>query len=540
MEDIKNVREKELLEREKEREEEKEHRAKMLAIKEKELQFQAAMKEQELQTQRYIKEMEIKAKEREMERMAKEREREMDMQILNADTSTMSEKRRALHEIAYMARNFDDMFNEALYGKRRRQDNTLIDNWIDEYLLEDSEEEDTDRSSIPITRRWINRDREAGHDRLFQDYFADDPVYHADIFRRRFRMRRHVFLRIVDALSNVYPYFQQRVDATGRRGLSPLQKCTAAIRMLAYGVAADVVDDYVRIGESTTIECLEKFVEGVISVFEDEYLRKPNPNDVQRLLQMAEGRGFPGMLGSIDCMHWQWKNCPKAWKGMYMSGYRGVATIVLEVVASSDLWIWHAFFGVSGSNNNINVLDRSPVFDDILNDRAPEVNYTINGNNYTMGYYLADGIYPEWATFVKSISKPQGKKRKLFAQYQEGQRKDVERAFGVLQARFAIIRGPARFWEKKKLANIMRACIILHNMIVEDERDTYAGNFAQGLEYDDVENGLSQPQLGEEDFAPYHQFLQRNAQLRNRQQHRQLKEDLIEHIWQFHNACRQL
>ncbi|XP_057720014.1 uncharacterized protein LOC130934464 [Arachis stenosperma] len=89
MEDIKNVREKELMEREKEREEEKEHRAKMMAIKEKELQIQAAMKEQELQTQRYIKEMEIKAK-----------ERKMDMQILNADTSTISEKRRALHEIA--------------------------------------------------------------------------------------------------------------------------------------------------------------------------------------------------------------------------------------------------------------------------------------------------------------------------------------------------------------------------------------------------------------------------------------------------------
>ncbi|XP_029148303.1 uncharacterized protein [Arachis hypogaea] len=109
---------------------------------------------------------------------------------------------------------------------------------------------------------------------------------------------------------------------------------------------------------------------------------------------MAEDRGFPGILGSIDCMRWQWKNCPKAWKGMYMSSYRGAATIVLEVVASSDLWIWHAFFGVSGSNKDINVLDHSPVFNDIMNDRAPEVNYTINGNNYTMGYYLADGIYP--------------------------------------------------------------------------------------------------------------------------------------------------
>ena len=73
--------------------------------------------------------------------------------------------------------------------------------------------------------------------------------------RRRFRMGRHVFLRIVDALSNFDPYFQQKVDAVGRKGLSPLQKCTAAMHMLAYGISADVGDDYVRIGETTTIEC---------------------------------------------------------------------------------------------------------------------------------------------------------------------------------------------------------------------------------------------------------------------------------------------
>ena len=75
---------------------------------------------------------------------------------------------------------------------------------------------------------------------------------------------------------------------------------------------------------------------------------------------------FLGMIGSIDCMHWQWKNCSKAWKGMYMSGYYGVLTIILKIVASSDLWIWHAFFGVANSNSNINVLDRSPVFEEVL------------------------------------------------------------------------------------------------------------------------------------------------------------------------------
>nr|GEY21008.1 protein ALP1-like isoform X1 [Tanacetum cinerariifolium] len=65
-------------------------------------------------------------------------------------------------------------------------------------------------------------------------------------------------------------------------------------------------------------------------------------------------------------------------------------TIMLEAVASQDLWIWHAFFGVAGANNDINVLDNSPLFDDILNDTAPIVLYVVNGVGYEKGYYLAD------------------------------------------------------------------------------------------------------------------------------------------------------
>ena len=41
----------------------------------------------------------------------------------------------------------------------------------------------------------------------------------------------------------------------------------------------------------------------------------------------------------------------------------------------------------------------------------------------------------------------------------------------MLQARFAIVRGPARFFYHGTLHDIMKACIILHNMIIEDERD---------------------------------------------------------------------
>lgn len=112
-------------------------------------------------------------------------------------------------------------------------------------------------------------------------------------------------------------------------------------------------------------------------------------------------------------------------------------TMILEADASQDLWIWHSFFGLPGSLNDINVLQRSPLFQRLTSGTSPEVEYEVNGNKYTMWYYLADGIYPSWATFVKTISCPQGNKKKHFLNVQEAVRKDVERAFGVLQC-FAI------------------------------------------------------------------------------------------------------
>ncbi|XP_063944669.1 uncharacterized protein LOC108212054 [Daucus carota subsp. sativus] len=222
-----------------------------------------------------------------------------------------------------------------------------------------------------MNHRVIDRNREEGHARLYRDYFSDTPTYTDTQFRRRFRMRRSLFMRIEEAVTANDNYFTQRTDAVGVRGLSSLQKVTAALRMLAYGTAADAIDDYVRIGESTAIESLRRFVKSIVEVFGTEYLRRPNAEDVSRLLAENEQRGFPGML-------------------------------------------------------------------ELAEGRGPEVRYTINGHEYNIGYYLADGIYPSWPTFVKTISKPQGNKKKYFANAQESVRKDVERAFGVLQSRFAI------------------------------------------------------------------------------------------------------
>ncbi|MBW0556005.1 hypothetical protein O181_095720 [Austropuccinia psidii MF-1] len=221
------------------------------------------------------------------------------------------------------------------------------------------------------------------------------------------------------------------------------------------------------------------------------------------------------MLGSVDCRHWVWKNFLCAWAGQY-KGKEKAPTSILEAVVSQDLWFWHAFFGIPGSHNDLNVLNRSPLFSQISTGNAPPCRYTGNGSNYEMGYYLSDGIYPDCATLVKTISQPQRAKRQM----QESARKDFERAFGVLQLIFSIIKSPARIWCEKKINNIMQSCIILHNMIVEDET---------GLELEEfLPEGEIRRNFYNEVFANYVNCLKH---LQSSTAHQALKLDLIEHLW---------
>ena len=105
----------------------------------------------------------------------------------------------------------------------------------------------------------------------------------------------------------------------------------------------------------------------------------------------------------------------------------------VKAVASQNLWIWHAFFGMPGSHNDINVLQWSPLFARLTEGNAPPCNYIVNGHEYNMGYYLVGDINPSWATFVKTISGPLCEKKFHFAKKQEAAWKDVEFCKHVLQ-----------------------------------------------------------------------------------------------------------
>ena len=303
-----------------------------------------------------------------------------------------------------------------------------------------------------------------------RDYFVEDPVYDARMFCQRFRISKRLFLRILESVQNYDSYFMQKPDATGQLGLSGLQKCTAAMHILAYGIASDATDEYIRLASSTSMLVLKRFVWAIRAIYERTYLRQPTREDLEKQLAINTERGWPGMFASLDCMHYEWKSCPTAWQGTFQDR-EGNNSIILEPIADQSLWIWHVFFGLPGGTNDINVLDRSPLIANFLEGHGQDMSFEVNGHRYPHYYLLADGIYPKWTIFVQTIHDPQGEKRQYYAKMQEAAREDVERCFGVLQSRWGIIQNPSRQWDLNTIKDILMACVIMHNMIIEDERD---------------------------------------------------------------------
>ncbi|XP_057517844.1 uncharacterized protein LOC130798763 [Amaranthus tricolor] len=125
----------------------------------------------------------------------------------------------------------------------------------------------------------------------------------------------------------------------------------------------------------------------------------------------------------------------------------------------------------------------------------------------------------------------------LFAQQQEAVRKDLERAFGLLQTRFAIIIKPSLAWDEERLSDIITSCIIMHT-IVQDKRDRYTHS-ADGREFmGDRPQGQSKGTSGlNDEFEHYtdrivdiNRYLANKDDVKDRQTHLSLTDDLVENI----------
>jgi hypothetical protein len=117
-----------------------------------------------------------------------------------------------------------------------------------------------------------------------------------------------------------------------------------------------------------------------------------------------------------------------------------------------------------------------------------------------LGYFCEDNF---WTNFGEAI---------LVCKVQEAAQKDTERAFGVLQARFAVVRYQTLTWSESQMWEVMNCFVILHNMSERAEPDNdraydYIGPLAQ---------------LDDQVPAQFSAFLAMHMKIRNTGEHRRL------------------
>ena len=92
---------------------------------------------------------------------------------------------------------------------------------------------------------------------------------------------------------------------------------------------------------------------------------------------------------------------------------------------------------------------------------------------------------------------------------------------------------PARLWNKKVLNSIMRACVILHNMVVEDERGVQLPNI-----HPSEWPGVVDPPINQDREIPgIEKLVDAQNIIQDRETAAQLQNDLMEHMWMLYGQC---
>ena len=150
------------------------------------------------------------------------------------------------------------------------------------------------------------------------------------------------------------------------------------------------------------MECMQQFCAAMQAEFGEYHLWQPSHVNYKKQLEINAARGFPSMFASLDCMHYKCKIFAVAWQGDY-GDREGKGFIILEVVVDQGLHIWHIFFGLLGSTNDLNVLDRLPLIHNILTSKACGMTFKVNGQEYNRYYLLVDGMYSQWSAIKYRI-----------------------------------------------------------------------------------------------------------------------------------------
>ena len=298
-------------------------------------------------------------------------------------------------------------------------------------------------------------------------------------FRLRFTVPFQVFQQLLVYAEAWFP--QKEYDVCGRETTPIFLKLLGTLRMLGKGCSWDLLYELSGVSAEVHRRWTHKFLEKFSNELYPVYVHGPrNAGELAQVTNLYAVSGFPGCVGSTDCVHIRWDMCPAPWVSNFRNGKHSYASIAYEMTVDHTKRFQSTTIGHYGTTSDKTIVK----FDGFVTEVKTKEFFTeaefklqVDKNKWITEkgvYLLVDGGYHKWRIMQCPLKHTVKEDETRWSEFAESVRKDVECSFGILKKRYQILKNAMTWQYKSDIDNAVFSCVILHNMLHEydgyDER----------------------------------------------------------------------
>ena len=294
------------------------------------------------------------------------------------------------------------------------------------------------------------------------------------LFRRRFRVPWAVFIDLLQKCKEKKLFGENSLmefDCCGSRICPFAIKLLGVLRILGRNWCCDDVAEASGMGESTVRRGFLDFCNNFVENYYDKYIYRPTGEKLAKMMKIYSRMGLPGCIGSTDCVHLKWYRCPVGLTNL-CKGKEGFPSLSYSCTVDHHRRILGVTRSNYGTRNDKTIVRLDTYITDVHYKR---VNQDVEFEVFIDGVlvkrtgvcYLCDGGYHKWCCMVNPMKHTSCRDDRLWSEWIESTRKDVECVFGILKGRFRFLRHGILLQTQDKVDTAFFTCCILHNLILE-------------------------------------------------------------------------
>lgn len=337
-------------------------------------------------------------------------------------------------------------------------------------LIEDKKEKNKrKRKSRSVwVRNWVKkREVEGCYSKLLTELRLENP----SLYKNFLRMNYEDFNFILDLVAPKITKY----DTVMRKAIPPGERLALTLRYLATGETFTSLQYVFRIPQNTISTIIPEVCSAIYSVLKDDYLKVPSTQmDWKQIAKKFEELWhFPHCLGAVDGKHVVMKAPPDS--GSIYYNYKGTHSIVFMGIADAEYKLSYIDIGINGRISDGGVF-RNCSFHRALNENKLELPIPEPlPQRYTPVPYVlvADDAFALKPNMMKPFSGKNLNGIERVYNYRLSRcRRIIENVFGIMSARFRVLRQPIQL-NAEKTKKVTQACCALHNFLMTRKSQAY-------------------------------------------------------------------